>query len=227
MSILSVIMATLNAEKYLQQTLNSLALQSFKDFEIIVVDGGSTDLTVSIAQSFPNLRILVQKTKGLTGAWNEGILASQSPLIAFLDSDDYWVTNCLELHIEQFQRNENLLGSIGKVEFFLDDSTLPIPKHFKPSLLNGNHVGYMPGCFLGRRSLFNTLGLFDESLAITSDIAWFALLKQSIKDIAVVDQTVLYKRVHSNNLSYKAAESSAYQTELLHLLNISINARNA
>ena len=225
MALITIVIASLNSEKYLKEALTSISNQTFQDFEILLVDGGSTDNTLSIAHTFPNLRVIPQVSKGLFGAWNEGILACKSQLITFLDSDDYWSTNCLQEHVNQFNLNHNLLCSIGKVKFFLDSETLVPPKPFKLSLLEGDHVAYMPGCFLGKHSLFTTLGMFDETLTITSDIAWFALLKQTIEKIVILDNTVLYKRVHSANLSYTPAKASAYQSELLKLLNKSIHSR--
>ena len=225
MALITIVMASLNSEQYLREALTSISQQTFQDYEILLVDGGSTDLTLEIAYTFPKLRVIPQVSKGLFGAWNEGILASQSQWIAFLDSDDYWPSNCLQEHLDQLHLDHDLLCSFGKVKFFLD-SEMPLPpKHFKPSLLIGSHDTYMPGCFLGKRSLFSTLGLFDETLRITSDISWFTMLKQSIKKIAISKQTVLYKRVHSANLSYTSAKDSAYQSELLTLLKKFIDSQ--
>lgn len=225
MALITIVMATLDSEKYLTEALTSISNQTFQDYEILLVDGGSTDRTLEVAHTFPKLRVIPQVGNGLFGAWNEGILASQSQWIAFLDSDDYWSSNCLQDHLDQLHLDHHLLCSLGKVKFFLDSEMLSPPKYFKPSLLENEHVAYMPGCFLGKRSLFTTLGLFDETLSITSDIAWFALLKQSTEKIAILDQTVLYKRVHSANLSLTGAKADFYQSELLRLLHRSIKSR--
>lgn len=225
MALITIVMASLNSEKYLTEALTSISQQTFQDYEILLVDGGSTDYTLEIAYNFPKLRVIPQVSNGLFGAWNEGVLASQSQWIAFLDSDDYWSSNCLQEHLDQLHLDHYLLCSFGKVKFFLDSEMPSPPKHFKPSLLIGDHDAYMPGCFLGKRSLFATLGLFDETLSITSDIAWFAMLKQSTDKIATLDQTVLCKRVHSANLSLTAAKVDSYQSELLTLLHRSISSR--
>lgn len=225
MALITIVMATLNSQKYLAEALRSIAQQTFQDYEILLVDGGSTDHTLEIAHSFLKLRVIPQVSTGLFGAWNEGILASKSQWIAFLDSDDYWSINCLQEHLDQLHLDHHLLCSFGKVKFFLDGEMPTVPKHFKPSLLMGSHDAFMPGCFLGKRSLFSTLGLFDETLSITSDIAWFARLKQSVKKMIILDKTVLFKRVHSANLSYTSAKNSVYQSELLNLLRKSINSQ--
>ena len=225
MALITIVMASLNSEQYLREALTSISQQTFQDYEILLVDGGSTDLTLEIAYTFPKLRVIPQVSKGLFGAWNEGILASQSQWIAFLDSDDYWSSNCLQEHLDQLHLVHDLLCSFGKVKFFLDGEMPSPPKHFKPSLLIGSHNAYMPGCFLGKCSLFSTLGLFDETLSITSDITWFAMLKKSIEKIAILEQTVLYNRVHAANLSYTSAKDSAYQSELLKLLKKSIDSQ--
>ena len=225
MALITIVMASLNSEKYLTEALTSISQQTFQDYEILLVDGGSTDRTLKIAHTFPKLRVIPQVGNGLFEAWNQGIQASQSEWIAFLDSDDYWSSNCLQEHLDQLHLNHLQRCSLGKVRFFFD-SQLPLPpKHFKASLLRRDHVAYMPGCFLGKRSLFTTLGFFDETLSIASDIAWFAMLKRSTEKIGILDQTVLYKRVHSANLSYTAAKAYTYQSELLTLLHRSIKSR--
>lgn len=216
--LLSVIVPTRNSGEFFADCIKSLNEQVFQDFDLIIVDGGSTDETLSIAQSAHDFCIIQQNGLGLASAWNQGILASESEYIAFLDSDDFWEPDTLQSHMGCFSESPEKLYSIGKVKYFLQDSSTKTPG-FKNLLLEGTHLAFMPGCFVGRRSLFSTIGLFDEDLSVATDIQWFDELKSSGLPFINLDKHVLNKRVHSKNLSYTSAETSLYSQELLKLIH--------
>lgn len=94
MSKYSIIVPVYNTKKYLNQCVNSILAQSFRDFEIILVDDGSKDgsgeLCDLLAQKYENVRAIHQKNAGASVARNNGILSTDSEFVIFLDSDDYW-----------------------------------------------------------------------------------------------------------------------------------------
>lgn len=217
MPLISVIIPTLNAGKFLAAALQSVFSQTYSHFEVIMIDGGSSDSTLDLAKSHPPIKIFQQESTGLASAWNEGIIKSKGDLIAFLDSDDIWPPTCLENHIVAFQENSHLQASLGRVEFFLDQVGIT-PPGFKLSLLEGSHVGNMPGCFVGRRDLFKKLGLFEARWKIASDLIWFDKLRNQEPNVLELKDVCLRKRVHSSNLSYTTAQTSTYKNELLQFL---------
>jgi glycosyltransferase involved in cell wall biosynthesis len=219
--LVSIIMPTLNAEKYLHDALYCIEKESYQHYEVIIVDGGSKDRTKEIADGFSKIRFTHQRDKGLAGAWNDGIRTASGELITFLDSDDLWMSDCLETHVKMLLNDRILWGSVGHVEFFLENEKEP-PPGFKISLLDNNHIGYMPGCFMGWRKIFDEIGFFETRWNIASDIVWFAKLKKSNLPLGIIHETVLKKRVHSMNLSYTTAQTPTYQKELLKLLHESI-----
>lgn len=100
---ISIIMPCYNAEKCIETSIDSIYRQTFKDFELIVVNDGSTDNSLAIlkklAESHPGLRVIDQPNKGPGPARNRGIKEASGQFIAFLDSDDSWHTDCLsKLH---------------------------------------------------------------------------------------------------------------------------------
>jgi glycosyltransferase involved in cell wall biosynthesis len=101
MTRISVIVPTLNEEKYLGRTLRSLAEQSFCDFELIVKDGLSQDSTVEIAKEFANL-VLSEKDISIGDARNQGAKRAKGDVLAFLDSDTFLDKNGLEVVAEDF-----------------------------------------------------------------------------------------------------------------------------
>ena len=216
---LTVVMATKNSERHLASALDSVAAQTFQDLEVVVVDGGSTDRTVEIAQRYPKTTVVAQAGTGLSMAWNEGISVARGDLIAFLDSDDIWLPRKLEDQAACFATKPETDCVVGKVEFFLEPGDR-IPLGFKPELLDGSHVAYMPGTATMRRALFDRMGKFETRWKIAGDLVWFDRLRKTGAHIEIIDGTVLRKRIHGANLSYTSW--SIYRAELFEHLRNSI-----
>lgn len=224
--LVSIIVPTLNAGKYIRNCLESIQNQSYRNYEVILVDGGSIDDTLNIARGFSNLTIISQKDEGLAGAWNDGIRASNGTFLTFLDSDDSWETSTLEKHVSLLQNNSDKICSIGEVRFVLDDPSNP-PAEFKLALLENSHLAYMPGCFMGRKEIISEIGLYETRWEIASDIVWFAKVKALGDRVGVINDIMLHKRVHHNNLSYNTAKSPIYNKEIIKLLFESIRAKRS
>jgi glycosyltransferase involved in cell wall biosynthesis len=100
----SIIVPAYNAEYYLEQTLESALAQTVRDFEILIVDDGSTDATVRIAQHFedrdPRIRLLRQQRQGVSAARNAAMAAAQGTYFALLDSDDLWTPGYLAAQLQ-------------------------------------------------------------------------------------------------------------------------------
>jgi glycosyltransferase involved in cell wall biosynthesis len=96
--VISVIIPLFNKENYIARALNSVLSQTFKDFEVIVVDDGSTDEGSEIVRDFvdPRIYLIQQPNRGVSAARNKGVEVSSAEMIAFLDSDDEWLPDHLE-----------------------------------------------------------------------------------------------------------------------------------
>ena len=214
---ISVIMAALNAERYLSEALLSIARQSPQPNEVILVEGGSQDETLRIAARNPNIRLIAQSGTGLADAWNTGVRQAQGDTLAFLDCDDIWSPEKLAQQIAVFKNTPAIDAVVGHVKFFLSAGQKR-PSTFKPGLLNGTYPAPMPGALLIRRKAFEQVGWFDERFKIAPDIDWFARLRDLKLTIITLPEVLIHKRVHQTNLSLATASQSDYQTELLRLL---------
>ena len=122
----SIIIPAYNLENYIAAALQSVLVQTFQDFEIIIVDDGSTDETVSIIQSFhdPRIRLVSQVNGGVSRARNAGMKKAVGAYIAFLDGDDYWYPEHLELAADFFNRHPEILAYANR---YMRDELEAIP----------------------------------------------------------------------------------------------------
>lgn len=114
----SVIVPTYNNANYIEEALKSIMAQDYQDYEIIVIDDGSTDKTREIVQSLgDNIKYVYQANQGLAGARNTGVQRSKGDYITFLDGDDIWETNNLSIKVKVLEEYP-LLGAVFS-DFFL------------------------------------------------------------------------------------------------------------
>ncbi len=107
----SVIIPTYNREQYLSDAVKSVLNQTYQDFELIIIDDGSTDKTRRLIENFKNNKIkyYYQNNKGVSSSRNVGIKISRGTFICFLDSDDYWLPKKLERQIKFNKTNHDIL----------------------------------------------------------------------------------------------------------------------
>lgn len=217
----SVIVPVYNGVKFIAEAIESICAQNYHPLEIIIVDDGSTDDTSKIVQSYKNIRYIYQANQGVAAARNTGIKNSSGELIAFLDADDCWVPNKLNIQADCLLKNPHIGYILGRQQNFLE---LGIDKPFwlrKEHLLN-DHVGFLPTLMI-RRRIFDRVGLFNPDYIISSDVEWFSRVKDACIPMMVVPEIVLFRRIHSANLSY---QSKAGDPILLRALRESVRRKH-
>lgn len=172
----SVIIPTFNRSRKLIRALRSVLKQTFTDYEIIVVDDGSSDDTYqAIAAYLPTIHYVKKKENtGVSAARNCGILHASAPWIAFLDSDDYWLEDKLSVQMDYIKRHPDTLACQTEEIWIREGMKVnPRRKHRKPS---GNIFDQSlqlclvsPSSVMLKRSLLDEIGLFDESLPAAED----------------------------------------------------------
>jgi len=180
----SVIIPTYNRAHLLPRAIRSVLAQTFQDFEVIVVDDGSTDDTEAVVRSFPDPRIIYLRhdmNRGGSAARNTGIRAARGEYIAFLDSDDEWLREKLERQLEVFQTSE--LSDLGvvtcgvvRVQNGARSVRLPQARGRVFDVLLRRRAGvWLTSALMVKHTPDRPVNLFDESLQAGQD--WDYLLR--------------------------------------------------
>ena len=174
-SLISVIIPTYNREKMLVEAVQSVLEQSYRNFEIIVVDDGSTDNTkLSLKQYKDQLTLIHQCNRGPSAARNTGIKAAKGEFLAFLDSDDLWKPDKLKIQKDYIKKHpEILICQTEEIWIRQGRRVNPMKKHKKYSGWIFDKM--LPLCIVSpsavmiHREIFTSVGLFDESLPACED----------------------------------------------------------
>jgi glycosyltransferase involved in cell wall biosynthesis len=171
----SVIIPTYNRGWIIKEAIDSVLAQDYAEFELIVVDDGSTDHTADVLDSYRNvIKVLSQKNKGVSAARNRGIAEASGKFIAFLDSDDLWLSQKLSAQIEFFTQTPDALICQTE-EVWIRNGLIVNPKkrHKKPSgMIFEPSLALClvsPSAVMIRRSLLEIVGNFDETLPACED----------------------------------------------------------
>ena len=203
----SVIIPTYNRGWIIKEAIDSVLAQDYTEFELIVVDDGSTDHTSDVLDSYRNvIKVLSQKNKGVSAARNRGITEASGKFIAFLDSDDIWLSQKLSVQIEFFnQTPDALICQTEEVWIRNGLRVNPKKRHkkpsgmiFKPSL---ELCLVSPSAVMIQRSLFDRVGEFDETLPACEDYDLWLRISCRFP-IHLIDTPLIIKRGgHDDQLS--------------------------
>jgi glycosyltransferase involved in cell wall biosynthesis len=177
--LISVIIPTYNREPHLERTFASVFAQHLPCDELIVIDDGSTDRTVALVERLAGtapvpIRLLRQENQGAAAARNLGIRAAKGTLLAFLDSDDWWLPNKLALQTAAMTAHSEFLISHTREIWYRGGQRVNQKKKHDPP--HGDiFTASLSMCVVGmstvmaRRELFDRYGLFDEQLPCCED----------------------------------------------------------
>lgn len=207
-------MPAYNAEKYLSQAVDSVISQTYNNWELIIINDGSTDSTQNIAghyaKTYKGIKLINQENKRLSAARNTGIKAANGEWIAFLDADDIWVENKLALQMEKINADANI-GLIFSDGYIFNDN------HLNTDLLHGAASGLFSGpdmyellytgnyipvlSVLVKKQHLTDIGWQDEQFTGCQDWDyWIRLAANNIVFFGMPDKLFYYRR-HSANMS--------------------------
>ena len=207
--LVSVIIPTYNRGWCLNDAVDSVFSQTYERYELIVVDDGSEDDTGKRLSRYEDITVITQHNRGVSAARNRGIALSKGDLIAFLDSDDLWLPEKLSVQVAFFQANPEALICQTQETWIRNGRRIhPKNRHQKQA---GNFFErslglclVSPSAVMIKKRLFETVGLFDESLPACEDYDLWLRVGVSIP-IFLIDEPLVIKRGgHADQLSSNA-----------------------
>ena len=176
--MISIITATYNSAKTINDTIKSVLCQTNKDFEYIIVDGGSTDETIDIVKSYESefsgrLKWVSEKDKGIYDAMNKGIKMASGDIIGILNSDDYYTSDDILQTIADAFKCQNVDAIYGDIHFIKDGVPDKCVRYYSSRLFSPFWLrfGFMPAhpSFYCKREVFDKSGLYRLDYKIGSD----------------------------------------------------------
>jgi len=203
----SIIMAAFNHAAYIDKAIGSVLAQTWQDFELIVVDDGSTDRTREVAAGFgDSVRYIYQANQGQAGARNSGIANARGAYICFLDDDDLWLPHCLETVMAALQPRPQV-GALYAACQVIDGEGYRLPQIIsrvvEPRVMYETLVegGWFPPLVVTvRKSVLDDVGPLDLSLRGTDDWELWLRVAKKYAFIGISDVVALY-RMHGGGLS--------------------------
>ena len=206
--LVSIITPMFNSEAFISETIDSVINQTYKNWELILIDDDSTDKTLEIVQEFikiyPNIKLLRNETnQGAAISRNKGIDFSKGDYIAFLDADDLWKPEKLEIQIA-FMQTKNCDVCYSSYELInekggiLNKKVKALPQLSYNKLLKSNYIGNLTGVYNAK-----ALGKIKTSdLRKRQDwLLWLAAIKKSGKNALSIQESLSYYRVRDNSMS--------------------------
>lgn len=212
MQKVSVILTCYNGARWISEAIESVLAQTYRDFELLIIDDGSTDNSKEIAASYisdERVRYIYQRNRGFSAAINKGIQESSGSLIGFVGQDDLWQPDKLELQVKYFGKHKNI--DLVRSNYYSIDSEGRITRLIKakvPSfssrqkmveyLFLNNYIGFES--VLVKKKCFDEVGLFDERMVGFSDHDMWLRIAGSF-DVGYLDLPLVKKREHEFRLS--------------------------
>jgi len=220
MSKVSVIIPLFNKEQFIEQTLQSVLNQTYKNLDCIVVDDGSTDNGRQITQKFIDRnslswQLVSQQNAGQTKARNHGIRLSSGEYLAFLDSDDLWAPTKVQSQVEAMIENPECVLVLSAYAIFGDGASRPrVIRHKRSKRMNSRWLdmrgfgGGLESLGLVRRRTIDEIGMFDEELSTSSGLD-LSLRLSRCGEIVLLKRIGLYYRIsdgqwHANTVTLKS-----------------------
>jgi glycosyltransferase involved in cell wall biosynthesis len=221
----SVIIPTYNRLPMLKEAIHSVLNQNFEDFELIVVDDGSTDETAEEIRKYGGRVKLLHhsENRGVSAARNRGILHARGKYIAFLDSDDLWVKGKLKIQVAFLDENPHYPLC------YTDEIWIRRGKRVNPMVKHAKYSGWifeqcLPLCTISpssafmRKTLFPKVGLFDEALPVCEDYDFWLRISARFPIFFINKKLIIKRGGHSDQLSNRSWGNDRYRVIALEKL---------
>jgi glycosyltransferase involved in cell wall biosynthesis len=207
--LISIITVVYNGVKTIEQTINSVIQQQYKNFEYIVIDGGSDDGTVSIIKKYEKhiTYWVSEKDKGIYNAMNKGIRQAKGEIIGIINSDDWYEENAFEMVAGYYKtltdktnvilhglmrviKNEQVFSVIGNSAAFLHQIMIQHPTCFVP------------------KKMYDTIGNYDEVLSSAADYDFMLRAVKNNVRFIIIENVIANFRIDGTSFKYKSLKES-------------------
>jgi len=204
--LVSVVLPCFNQGQYLPDAISSILSQTYRNFEIVLIDDGSTDQTREVASRYDKVRYVYQKNSGLPAARNVGTRESAGLFLVYLDADDVLTPNALEIGVNDLLAHPECAFVSGDHRLVGPDlrplfkfRARPVQRDHYLALLRGNYIG-MHATVMYRREVVQQAGGFDESLAACEDYNLYLRIARNYP-VRCHGNIVADYRQHGTNMS--------------------------
>lgn len=219
--LVSIITPTLNSEKYLEDTIQSVINQSYKNIEYIIVDGDSSDATHRIIDKYKNSisHVLIEQDAGMYSAVNKGIKKSSGEIIAYLNSDDLYFEDTVEIIVEIFSSRVDIDLIYGSEDVINEKGeylyTFHFPTYIWRLFVSANFSTIGQPCSFWKKSVHNHSGYFDEDLKMAADFDFYCKVGKDLSFFNI-KKTIGSYRLHGNSLTSKKHSLSLSDINIIH-----------
>jgi glycosyltransferase involved in cell wall biosynthesis len=222
----SVIIPVYNQMQFVSQAIESVLAQTFIDYEIIVINDGSTDNTAEVLANYEkHIRLITQTNAGLSAARNSGLTIARGEMIGFLDADDLWYPGMLSTMVAHLRRNPHIDLVCGAWDVIDEKGRIikPLnkPSNFKAKVqadfLRAVATGnlFLVHALLIRHKCFECCGAFDPDLRAVEDWDMWIRLAAHGHKADLIDVPVARYRRHKGNMTYEPHRMEQASRQLL------------
>lgn len=224
--LVSIVIPAYNAARYLSETIVSVINQTYTNWELIVVNDGSKDETLSIAKSFankdPRIHIIDKSNSGVSDSRNTGIKVAKGDVLFFLDADDVWNIDNITEKIKRL--NEPSCHAVYSACEIIDEKSVSFSRFLSGSanlrledmLLSKGNYTTAPSGIAVKRNVLDKIGGFDTNLSNNADQDFFIRILATGFKIAYIPDTLWKYRMHGNSMSKNVA---LLEKDLLYVFN--------
>ena len=203
---ISIVTPSYNSDLYIEDCIQSVLDQNYPNFEHVIIDGGSTDKTISILQKYSHLKWISEPDKGQSDALNKGFQMATGDIVGWLNADDFYQPNIFTCISRTFAEHLNVDIIYGNWNFV--NGKRRLIKRFQTVPFNQKAIIYY-GPFIGSTALFFLYLIVEEKILLdvrfkyAMDWEWYARLGKLNKRFLFVNQTFANFRLHGKNQSHK------------------------
>ncbi|HEX7706061.1 MAG TPA: glycosyltransferase family A protein [Thermoanaerobaculia bacterium] len=206
---LSVVVPAFNASATLRAALESVLAQLPEDAEVVVVDDGSQDDTLTVARSCgAHVRVIAAEHRGIAETVNRGVEEARGDLLAFIDADDVWLAGKLALQMKALDSDPSLDGVLGHLRQQVSEG-IALHLAAKFAGMNGIVPGLHRGTLLIRRTAWDRAGNMEKHLDVGEFVSWYLRAIDKGLNLRMLPEVVYERRIHGANTMLGAIDLRA------------------